>query len=247
MRTERVGILGGTFDPLHLGHFRAAESVREAMAFDRVLFVPARVPPHKAGPGITPAEERYRMVREAVEKEPFFEVSRVELDRSGPSFTIDTLVGLESEMPGSEVFFITGIDSFHDIRTWHRWEELLESYSLVVHGRPGSTLMSAYEAVPETWHSSFVAVPESGMQVANSVKDSESPPTRLRTERAGDSDETSAGSRSARANGSVYLLHVVTLNISSTEVRAMVRAGRSIRYLVPTEVEDFIGERRLYR
>ncbi len=219
MSAERVGILGGTFDPLHLGHFRAAESVREAMALDRVLFVPAAIPPHKAGPGITPAEDRYRMVRSAVEKEPFFEVSRIELDRNGPSFTIDTLAGLENEMPGSEVFFITGIDSFRDIRTWHRWEELLESYSIVVHGRPGIALPSAYEAVPEKWRSSFVPLAEGG----------------------------TGGERCARAEGSVYLLDIVTLNISSTEVRAMVRAGRSIRYLVPIEVEEFIDERRLYR
>jgi nicotinate-nucleotide adenylyltransferase len=219
MNAERVGIFGGTFDPLHLGHFRAAESVREAMALDRVVFVPAAVPPHKSGPGITPAEDRYRMVRAAIEKEPFFEVSRVELDRNGPSFTIDTLAKIEREMPGSKVFFITGIDSFRDIRTWHRWEDLLESYSLVVHGRPGSALSSAYDAVPERWHSSFIALPESGIE---------------------------GGSR-ADVSGGVFLLHVVTLHISSTEVRAMVRAGRSIRYLVPTEVEEFIDEYRLYR
>ncbi len=233
MSAERVGILGGTFDPLHLGHFRAAESVREAMALDRVLFVPARIPPHKAGPGITPAEDRYRMVRAAVEKEPLFEVSRIELDRNGPSFTIDTLMGLENEMPGSKVFFITGADSFRDIRTWHRWEELLESYSLVVHGRPGSALSCAYDAVPEKWHSSFVTVPYSGLPERCVPK--------------GSMPEDSNGERRADVAGTVFLLHVVTLNISSTEVRAMVRAGRSIRYLVPTEVEEFIDECRLYR
>jgi nicotinate-nucleotide adenylyltransferase len=219
MNVERLGIFGGTFDPPHLGHFRAAESVREAMALDRILFVPAAVPPHKSGPGITPAEDRYRMVRAAVEKEPFFEVSRIELDRNGPSFTIDTLGRIESEMPGSKVFFITGIDSFRDIRTWHRWEELLKSYSLVVHGRPGSALSTAYEAVPEKWHSSFIALPESGMGSEARVD----------------------------VSGTVFLLHAVTLNISSTEVRSMIRAGRSIRYLVPTEVEEFIDKRRLYR
>jgi nicotinate-nucleotide adenylyltransferase len=218
MSVERVGIFGGTFDPLHLGHFRAAESVREAMALDRVVFVPSAVPPHKAGPDITPAEDRYRMVLEAVEKEPSFEVSRIELDRDGPSFTIDTLARLENEMMGIKAFFITGVDSFRDIRTWHRWEELLESYSLVVHTRPGSVLTSAYDALPQKWHASFVEVPEGGW-----------------------------GGERRTVAGNVFLLHVVALNISSTEVRAMVRAGRSIRYLVPTEVEEFIDERRLYR
>ncbi len=133
----RLGVLGGTFDPLHLGHFRAAESVKEAMALDRVLFVPSRTPPHKARPGITPAEDRFRMIQAAADGEPGFEVSRIEVDREGPSFTIDTLAAIESRFPETDIFFITGIDSFRDIRTWKRWEELLQTYSFVVHGRPG--------------------------------------------------------------------------------------------------------------
>ena len=111
-RDERLGILGGTFDPLHLGHLRAAESVREAMSLDRIVFIPSRTPPHKMRPGIAPAEDRYRMVLRALENEPAFTVSSVEVERQGPSYTIDTLSALAKRHAGTEIFFITGIDSF---------------------------------------------------------------------------------------------------------------------------------------
>lgn len=213
---ERLGILGGTFDPLHLGHLRAAESVREAMNLDRIVFIPSRTPPHKMRPGIAPAEDRYRMVLKALENEPAFTVSSVEVERQGPSYTIDTLSALAKRHAGAEIFFITGIDSFRDIQTWSRWEELLRSYAFIVHDRPGSVLETAYDAVPERMHSLFVKV------------------SNVPVPREG-------------VGGVVYLLRTVTLDISSTEVRNMVGAGRSIRYLVPAEVEAYVHENRLYR
>ncbi len=215
-QNERLGILGGTFDPLHLGHLRAAESVREVMSLDEVIFIPSRTPPHKQRPGITPADDRYRMVFRALENESAFTVSDVEVARKGPSYTIDTLSMLAKRHPGADTFFITGVDSFRDIQTWSRWEELLRSYAFIVHDRPGSGLETAYSSVPDDLHSLLVEVSD------DSVK------------REG-------------KGGSIYLLRTVTLNISSTEVRAMVRTGRSIRYLVPAEVEAYIQEHRLYR
>lgn len=213
---QRLGVLGGTFDPLHLGHFRAAESTREAMALDRILFVPARIPPHKARPGITAAEDRFRMIQAAVENEPAFDVSRVEVDRDGPSFTVDTLAEIQRTSSAAEIFFITGIDSFREIQTWKRWEEMLETYSFIVHGRPGYGLAGAREAVPENMRSMLVTL-------------------RDRAERP------------SSYGPAIYLIQAATLNISSTEIRAMVRAGRSIRYLVPSEVEAYISKHHLYR
>lgn len=215
-RHERLGILGGTFDPLHLGHLRAAESVREAMDLDEILFIPSRTPPHKMHLGIAPAEDRYRMVLRALENEAAFAVSSVEVEREGPSYTIDTLSVLAERHADAEIFFITGIDSFRDIQTWCRWEELLRSYAFIVHDRPGTDLETAYDSVPEQVHSLMV-------EVSNDP---------VRREGRG---------------GVVYLLRTVTLDISSTGVRDMVRAGRSIRYLVPAEVEAYIHENRLYK
>ena len=216
MSGERWGVLGGTFDPVHLGHLRVAESVREAMGLDRVLFVPACVPPHKARPTVTSVEDRYLMVQAAVRNEPTFEVSRLEIERQGTSYTADTLAELAKEDPRREIFFITGIDAFRDIRSWERWEELLRSYSFIVHGRPGYGLAGAFEVVPDSLRSQLV-------ELRNGI------------------------SAPAGRGPSIYLVNALTLNISATEIRAIVRSGRSIRYLVPPEVESFIAEHRLYK
>jgi nicotinate-nucleotide adenylyltransferase len=212
----RLGVLGGTFDPVHLGHLRAAESIREAMRLDRVLFIPASVPPHKARPSIASAEERYDMVAAAVRGSPHFSVSRVELDREGPSYTIDTLAEIAAGEPDAELFFIIGIDAFREIQSWKRWEELLRKYSFVVHGRPGYGLAGAYEVVPRDLRSRLVEVGSAPL------------------------DES-------RGRPALFLVSALTLNISSTEIRALLRQGRSIRYLVPAEVEDYIIGRRLYQ
>lgn len=216
-REVRLGVLGGTFDPLHLGHLRAAESVREAMALDRVLFVPARIPPHKAGPEVAPAEDRYRMIQAGIGTQPAFAVSRIEIERQGPSYTIDTLAELRnSGPPGTELFFVTGVDAFRDIQTWNRWEDLLKSYPFIVHSRPGCRMATAFDALPESMHSMLV-------------------------------EPSGRSSRPPGRGGVVYLIEAVTLGISSTEVRDMVRHGHSIRYLVPAEVEEYIQKHRLYR
>ena len=144
---NRIGVLGGTFDPLHLGHLRAAEVVRDALALDEVLFVPAATPPHKSGPAVTEAHHRLRMVEAALGVEPWFAVSRVEIERGGPSYTIDTLALLASARPDTRFYFVTGSDAFVEIRTWSRWRELLSRYSFVVHERPGFPLERAKAVV----------------------------------------------------------------------------------------------------
>jgi nicotinate-nucleotide adenylyltransferase len=133
---KRIGVLGGTFDPLHVGHLRAAEVVRDALRLDKVLFVPASTPPHKASAPVTPPEHRAGMLERALSGEPFFDVSHVELERGGRSYTIDTLEALAAGSTDS-FYFITGTDAFSEIRTWHRWRELLEKHRFVVHERPG--------------------------------------------------------------------------------------------------------------
>lgn len=150
---KRVGILGGTFDPLHLGHLRAAEVVRDALGLDRVVFVPAATPPHKTRSDVTDAGHRLRMVELGLEGERFFEVSRIEVDRGGPSYTIDTLDALAAEDPEVQLFFVTGTDAFSEIRTWHRWRELLGRYAFAVHERPGHPVegarkLLAFEGAP---------------------------------------------------------------------------------------------------
>ena len=146
---KRIGVLGGTFDPLHLGHLRAAEVVKEALRLEKVLFVPASTPPHKASPPVTDAEHRAGMLERALSGEAFFEVSRLELDRGGRSYTIDTLEALAAGSKDSRFFFVTGTDAFSEFRTWKSWQKLLDAHWFVVHERPGFPIEAVQEVLPE--------------------------------------------------------------------------------------------------
>jgi nicotinate-nucleotide adenylyltransferase len=144
---RRVGILGGTFDPIHFGHLVIAEEVREALSLDRVLFIPAAVPPHKIGLEITSAADRAAMVELAIAGNPSFEMCRIELDRDGPSYTIDTLRELADEAArqrvAREFWFILSAEALAGLRGWDEPDRLLELTRLAVVPRPGSPLPDA--------------------------------------------------------------------------------------------------------
>jgi nicotinate-nucleotide adenylyltransferase len=134
--TRRVGIFGGTFNPIHLAHLRSAEEVREAQHLDRVLFIPSATPPHKPRYGLVSAGHRLAMVRLAIARNPYFEVSTIEIDRPGRSYSVDTLRALRAEMPGVSFVFIMGLDAFREIDTWKEYERVFELADLVVTSRP---------------------------------------------------------------------------------------------------------------
>jgi nicotinate-nucleotide adenylyltransferase len=133
----RLGVFGGTFDPIHLGHLLLAEIARQLLRLDRVFFVPARTPPHKGDVATSP-EHRFRMTRLACADNPHFRVSDLELRREGPSYTVDTLRSLRREAPaGSEHYLLIGADSARDLETWKDHEVLLDESNVVVLARPG--------------------------------------------------------------------------------------------------------------
>ena len=134
-----VGIFGGTFDPVHLGHLRIALELFERVGLGEVRFVPAARPPHRAAPE-TPAELRVAMLEAAVADEPRFVVDRRELDRPGPSYTVDTLESLAQDFPQSTLCLLLGMDAFLGLPKWHRWTALLDLAHIVVAHRPGSRL-----------------------------------------------------------------------------------------------------------
>lgn len=134
---SRIGILGGTFDPIHFGHLVAAENVRHHFALQKVYFVPAGHPPHKEGREVAPAQHRHMMVVLATVANPYFFVSSLELDRNGPSFTIDTLRAFQSEHPKAELHFVTGVDAILELPTWEEPEALLGIARFVAVARPG--------------------------------------------------------------------------------------------------------------
>ncbi len=137
-RVSRVGVLGGTFDPPHYGHLSIARHALDELSLDEVLFAPTRNPPHKQGLSITPIDDRLEMVRLAIEGEPRFRISRVDIDRTGPTYTVDTIRLLNQELgPTTSLYFIMGMDSLASLPTWHKPEELVRLCALAVFPRPG--------------------------------------------------------------------------------------------------------------
>jgi nicotinate-nucleotide adenylyltransferase len=134
-----LGVLGGTFDPVHLGHLHVASGVRTALDIPRVLLVPCSIPPHKVRPGLTSSEHRLAMLRLAVAGRDGLEASSLELDRGGVSYTIDTLRALRQDRRPAPVF-VLGLDALLEIRLWREYEALLEEFDLIAVDRPGSDL-----------------------------------------------------------------------------------------------------------
>lgn len=128
----RVGIFGGTFNPVHMGHLVTAETVRELYSLDRVIFVPAKLPVHKELEDSVSADERCHMVMRAIEDNPCFDVSRIEIDRISPSYTVLTLDELKKEFSDAELFLIIGADSYNSIHTWKDYREILDTVSIIV-------------------------------------------------------------------------------------------------------------------
>lgn len=138
MDRKKLGILGGTFDPIHLGHLLTVECIRKELGLEGVLFIPAYVAPHKIGEEFAPVTDRYHMTELAVSEYPFFSVSDIEIRRAGVSYTYDTLLALKAEY-GSEydLYFIIGADSAVELKTWHRIAELMQLCYFVAAARPG--------------------------------------------------------------------------------------------------------------
>jgi nicotinate-nucleotide adenylyltransferase len=199
---RRLGLFGGTFDPPHFGHLAAAQEAAELLGLDRVLFLPAGRPPHKPSTPLSPLEDRLKMVELAIHGDPRFELSTADCEQAGLSYTADLLARLRGELGSAvELFFLVGMDSLHDLKSWHEPARVLEQCVLVAVSRPGQLPWDAQE-----------------LEV----------------------DLPAVASR-------VITLHTPGVAISSSELRARVAAGRSIRYLVPDSVIALILRRGLYR
>jgi len=211
-----IGILGGTFDPIHLAHLRLAEELADALALPQIRFIPASIPPHRATPRVT-AAHRLHMTRLACAGNARFAVDERECQRSGPSYTVDTLLELRTEL-GEQVALclLMGVDAFLGLTTWSRWERLFELAHLVVAHRPG--FGAELSAMPEALARHFEARRASAA-------------SQLRQSPA----------------GLVWLQPVTPLDISATAIRAAIREQRSPRYLIPDSVLDYIHRSSLYK
>lgn len=226
MAKKRVGILGGTFDPPHLGHLLLAETIREDFELDEVLFVPSNEPPHKDRPDLTAATHRYAMVIAATLHNPAFSPSPVEVNRTGKSYSVETVRSLEEQLGAeTEMFFVAGLDSFLAIQTWKSFEELLDLCHFVVVARPGNSFERVLEVLPKRFHPRVIDA---------------------RGRHAEKADQDSGSTVSEGAPWRIYLSDAVFLDVSATEIRARARAGRSIRYRVTPEVEQYVQTNGLY-
>ena len=170
----RLAIFGGTFDPIHAAHLAIAHEAADRFHLDRVLFVPAAHPPHKHGATHASYEDRVHMAELACRADPRFEVSRLEA-RTTRSYSIDTIEKVRATLaPGDELYFLIGADAFAEIRTWHRWHEVVRSVRFLVVSRPGHT----YEIPPEASCESIAGIelPVSSSDIRSSLAEGRRPP-----------------------------------------------------------------------
>ncbi len=164
----RVGLMGGTFDPVHLGHLFIAEEARVRCNLERVVFFPNNQPAHREGKeACADSQTRFEMTQLAVQGNPHFHVSRVELDRPGPSYAIDTLGHFGREYQGCELFFIVGADSLNDVLTWHRGPELFDLCRFIAASRPGFSLERAREKLTEPQRERVHFLETPGLHIAS--------------------------------------------------------------------------------
>jgi len=147
--------MGGTFNPVHLAHLHIAEEARQACALDRVIFIPTGDPPHKPLAGEVPFALRSRMVELAIEGNPYFELSPIEGERAGKSYSIDTILAFRERFPQDDFYFIIGSDSFLEIGQWRRFREIFAACNLIVVERPGKRIHDPVEALPVAIRAEF--------------------------------------------------------------------------------------------
>jgi nicotinate-nucleotide adenylyltransferase len=206
-----MGVFGGTFDPIHFGHLRTAFEMLQALRFDEVRFMPCGNPPHRDTP-YADAELRLEMVRVATEAQHGFVVDDRELQREGPSYSVDTLSQLRTEFPLRPICLIIGMDAFLGLPKWYHWREILQLAHIVVAHRPG-------------WRA-----PDMG-PLGELLAD-------RGTHRIGDLHQAKAGH--------IYIHDVTQLEISSSDIRELVRVGRDPRFLLPDAVRDVIAKSGCY-
>ena len=201
-KRKKVGIMGGTFNPIHFGHLLLAETAYQQFDLDEVLIMPTKNTYYKKMNNLVQAEDRVNMVKLAIEDNPHFVLSREELNRDGTTYTVDTLTRLTAQEPGSRFYFIMGADSLYHLESWREPQKILSMAVILVAGREGSGIGASLRSQKEYLENKF------------------------------DAD--------------IRMLQSPVMEISSNDLRRRVREGRSIRYLLPKPVAEYIYENKLY-
>ena len=219
--SSRIGLLGGTFNPIHNAHLAIARQAREMLELDRVVMIPSGDPPHKPSNGLASAKDRYEMVRLALASDPHLAISDVEVRRSGKSYSIDTVRRLQQEY-GNEtrLHFLIGLDAFLEFETWREPETLLTLCSFVVLSRPGLSFqaLSTLPLIPRLPQASLMDL-DQGRTVRLDV------PIGLQ---------------------SLICLRVAPSTVSASDIRARIARGASTANLLPPAVESYILQHHIY-
>lgn len=217
MATAPIGVLGGTFDPIHYGHLRLAEELAERLRLEEVRLVPSGMPPHRGAPGAA-GDHRLAMARLAASGNARFRIDERELQRAGPGYTFDTLTELRAESGRARpLALLLGADAFLEFATWHRWHEIFGLAHVAIAHRPGFPVERWAERMPQPLAREYSA---RLMQQPLAIHLSPA--------------------------GGVVVVPFTALDISATAIRDMLRAGASPRYLLPDAVLDYIRANRLY-
>lgn len=212
----RIGILGGTFDPIHYGHIRPAIEVKEALGLDKVLLMPNHIPPHKHQPNLSTAQ-RLKMVADVCAELEGFELCDIEANRDTPSYTVVTLEQLSAQYPDAELFFIMGMDSFIHLQSWHKWQQIFAFANLVLCQRPG-------------WH----LANEHPMQQV------------LMERSAAMDTLKNANPQHSPVHGRIFTVDITPQDISSTEIRSALAIGKiPTNTLMPVTL-NYIQKQQLY-
>ena len=218
MKKERIGIFGGTFNPIHNGHVKAVLEVQKTFFLDKVLIIPSYIPPHKGAPDVAPPSDRMQMVKLAVAPYPQFVPSHIEIEAKGKSYSIFTLAMLKQQFPDAAMFFILGVDAFLEIDTWSEYKKVLEQCHFIVISRPGYDLNEAKKPLRGNYADRMVQVLET---------------TKL--------------DKAMLQPYKIFLLSIDALDIASKDIRKKVKMGKSIAVLVVEPVEEYIQTNKLYQ
>jgi nicotinate-nucleotide adenylyltransferase len=250
---RRIGIYGGTFDPVHYGHLKVAEAVLSAFALDRILFVPAFTPPHKRKRMISSPFHRMAMLALATADSPKMFVSTVELEAPSRPYTIETLRRLQTELQPARLFFMMGADSFIDVTSWRDYEAILSEYDIIVATRPGYRRPNGEEdGIQNSEEAIGALAPQLSPRLKRTIVDlrggaypsiAELAIAELAIAELADAELADAELNSSR----IYLTDYVSVDVSATGIREAVEQGRSIDDLVPPSVAAYIEKYRLYQ
>jgi nicotinate-nucleotide adenylyltransferase len=219
----RIGLFGGTFNPIHRGHLWAASEVKKSFKLDQISLIPAALPPHKTCGAVAKADDRLEMIRLSIADFPGITVSAVELNRPGPSYTIDTVRHFKKMLADdSQIFLIMGLDAFLEIDTWKSYTELLKQIAFIVMARPNADYPDADQGwkilvdyLNSTLSADYEFLDERGCYISEGRQP-------------------------------IYTIDIDAMDISSTKIRECIKTKKTVENLVPLEVADFIQSKGLY-